>query len=129
MEKLHITCAKMRMIRGQTQYNKMSRFVKEIPTELFEIQPQKEKFVSEEKISSYQQAKLAFRTKPVTKQFSVTKADSLDYNVGDTVLHKTFGEGLVIDITEGGRDYEVTVEFGKVGVKKMFASFAKLQKV
>ena len=33
------------------------------------------------------------------------------------------------DITEGGRDYEVTVNFDKVGVKKMFASFAKLKKV
>lgn len=130
MEKLHITCAKMRMVRGETQYNKMSRFVKEIPVELFERQPQKEKFVPEEKASAYQQAKVAFRTKPVaTKQFTVTKAESLDYNVGDTVQHKTFGEGVVMDITEGGRDYEVTVEFGKVGVKKMFASFAKLQRV
>lgn len=130
MEKLHITCAKMRMIRGETQYNKMSRFVKEIPVELFDVQPQKEKHVPEEKASAYQQAKMAFRTKPVsTKQFTVTKAESLDYQVGDTVLHKTFGSGVVMDITEGGRDYEVTVEFSKVGVKKMFASFAKLQKM
>ena len=33
------------------------------------------------------------------------------------------------EIVEGGRDYEVTVEFDKVGVKKMFASFAKLKKI
>ncbi|MBQ4530398.1 MAG: DNA helicase PcrA [Lachnospiraceae bacterium] len=130
MERLHITCAKMRMIRGETQYNKMSRFIKEIPAELFEVQPEKEKFVPEEKASVYQQAKAVFRTKPMTtKQFTVTKADSLDYEVGDTVMHKTFGEGIVMNITEGGRDYEVTVEFTKVGVKKMFASFAKLQKM
>ena len=40
-----------------------------------------------------------------------------------------FGEGLVTAITEGGRDYEVTVEFDTVGVKKMFAAFARLKKV
>ena len=130
MEKLHVTCAKMRMIRGETQYNRMSRFVREISTSLFEKQPEKEKFLPEEKTSVYQQAKNTFRSKPfATKQFTVTKAESLAYVVGDTVSHKTFGVGEVLNITEGGRDYEVTVDFVKVGVKKMFASFAKLEKV
>ena len=130
MEKLHLTCARMRMVRGETQYNRMSRFIKEIPVELFEIKPEKEKQVPEEKSSAYQQARTAFRSKPVvTKQFTVTKAEKLDYVEGDSVMHKTFGIGQVLNITEGGRDYEVTVEFAKVGVKKMFASFAKLEKV
>ena len=40
-----------------------------------------------------------------------------------------FGVGIVKAIAEGGRDYEVTVDFDKVGVKKMFASFAKLKKI
>ena len=40
-----------------------------------------------------------------------------------------FGEGTVLDIKEGGRDYEVTVEFDGAGVRKMFAMFAKLVKV
>ena len=43
--------------------------------------------------------------------------------------HIKFGEGTVVQIVEGGRDYEVTVNFDRVGVKKMFASFAKLKKV
>ena len=130
MEKLHLTCARMRMVRGETQYNKMSRFIREIPTELFDIKPEKEKRTPEEKSSAYQEAKTAFRSKPlVTRQFTVTKADKLDYQEGDSVMHKTFGVGEVLNITEGGRDYEVTVEFAKVGVKKMFASFAKLEKV
>ena len=42
--------------------------------------------------------------------------------------HVKFGEGTVIQIVEGGRDYEVTVDFDGVGVKKMFAAFAKLKK-
>ena len=59
----------------------------------------------------------------------MTKVNSLDYEVGDTVRHIKFGVGIVKEIVEGGRDYEVTVEFDKVGVKKMFASFAKLKKI
>ena len=46
------------------------------------------------------------------------KADSLDYGEGDTVRHVKFGVGIVKNIADGGRDYEVTVDFDKVGVKK-----------
>ena len=63
------------------------------------------------------------------RDFQVTKADSLDYGVGDTVRHIKFGVGIVKNIVEGGRDYEVTVDFDKTGVKKMFAGFAKLKKL
>ena len=43
--------------------------------------------------------------------------------------HIKFGEGTVKGILEGGRDFEVTVEFDTAGVKKMFATFAKLKKI
>ena len=56
------------------------------------------------------------------------KAD-IDYGVGDTVSHIKFGTGVVKSVVDGGRDYEVTVEFENYGVKKMFASFAKLKKI
>ena len=52
-----------------------------------------------------------------------------DYHIGDTVSHIKFGKGIVKNIVDGGRDYEVTVEFDTYGVKKMFASFAKLKKI
>lgn len=69
-------------------------------------------------------------TKPsFGKEFSVNKEESLDYNVGDRVKHIKFGEGEVLSITDGGRDMEVTVDFDKSGVKKMFASFAKLKNI
>ena len=63
------------------------------------------------------------------KQYTVKKQEKLEYTVGDTVKHMKFGVGQVIDITDGGRDYEVTVDFITAGTKKMFASFAKLKKV
>ncbi len=52
----------------------------------------------------------------------------LGYDVGDLVRHQKFGEGLVVKIVSGGRDYEVTVQFHEAGVKKMFAAFAKLKR-
>lgn len=63
------------------------------------------------------------------KVFSIEKPSSLDYQEGDRVRHIKFGEGTVQKIVNGPRDFEVTVEFDRAGVKKMFASFAKLQKV
>lgn len=132
MKKLTLTCAQMRMLRGETQYCKTSRFVREIPRELIKM----ERIFAEKETpkvpmsSSYQQMKEAFRTKAfVPKQFAVTRSASLNYETGDTVRHIKFGVGIVTNITEGGRDYEVTVDFEKVGTKKMFASFAKLQKL
>ena len=53
----------------------------------------------------------------------------IDYTVGDRVHHIKFGDGTVTELVSGGKDYEVTVEFDKVGVKRMFASFAKLKKL
>ena len=53
----------------------------------------------------------------------------LGYGTGDLVRHQKFGEGMVVKIVSGGRDYEVTVQFHQAGVKKMFAAFAKLKKV
>lgn len=135
MKELTLTCAQQRMIRGETQYNKVSRFVREIPRELVEtgrvIQEKKPKLgTATTSSSSYQQMREAFRAKVFQPQnFQVKKASHLDYQVGDTVRHVKFGLGKVKNIVEGGRDYEVTVEFDRVGVKKMFASFAKLQKI
>ena len=132
MKDLTLTCAQQRMIRGETQYNKVSRFIKEIPRELVELgrEFQEKKVMDIPMPTSFRQMKQAFKQPAfVPKQFEVKKSDGLDYSVGDTVKHVKFGTGVVTAIVEGGRDYEVTVNFDKVGVKKMFASFAKLKKV
>ena len=136
-EELTVSCARRRMIRGETQYNKMSRFLKEIPMELMESGARKiEEDVEIPVQNAYQQARQAFRQQPFStymakgaKQFAVTKEKGLDFTIGDRVRHVKFGEGTVKDITEGGRDYEVTVEFDTAGIKKMFATFARLQKL
>ncbi len=152
MKELTLTCAQMRMIRGEQHFNRVSRFVKEIPEELLALkeEPRKPGYgkdgaegatgavehgendhpaLSAQK-RNYQHAREAFRSKVFEpKQFQVKKADHLDYTVGDQVSHIKFGVGTVLQIVEGGRDFEVTVDFEKAGVKKMFAAFAKLKKV
>ena len=135
MKELTLTCAQQRMIRGETQYNKVSRFVREIPRELVDLGHtiQEKKLKAEDliptpaKYSKMKEILQGRNYKP--REFKVTKAGALDYEVGDTVRHIKFGVGIVKNIVEGGRDYEVTVDFDKVGVKKMFASFAKLKKI
>ena len=159
---LTITSARVRMVRGQTQYGKVSRFVREIPPELLSGKIYEPK-TKEEPIeqSTFQKARKAFRTVPsyggsgygkevgegYGSTFRSTKATkpvytkvenqrdfgsaggALSYQVGDRVRHIKFGDGEVMAIVSGGRDYEVTVDFDKVGTKKMFASFAKLKKI
>lgn len=159
---LTITSARVRMVRGQTQYGKVSRFVREIPPELLSGKIYEPK-TKEEPIeqSTFQKARKAFRTVPsyggsgygkevgegYGSTFRSSKATKpvytkvenqrdfgsaggvLSYQVGDRVRHIKFGDGEVMAIVSGGRDYEVTVDFDKVGTKKMFASFAKLKKI
>ncbi|MDD6291981.1 MAG: DNA helicase PcrA [Lachnospiraceae bacterium] len=174
MKNLTITSARMRMVRGQTQYGKVSRFVKEIPSELLAGTFYEEKSYEEPMEQSvYQKARGAFRRVPdygtggsrgaygqggygsevgegYGSTFGRKKAAApiytkvenqrnfgavsgslgeLSYEVGDRVRHMKFGDGEVTSIVAGGRDYEVTVDFDKVGTKKMFASFAKLKKL
>ena len=175
-ERLTITAARSRMIRGETQFNRVSRFVKEIPPHLLGGTIYEPKAMDEPvQDNEYQRARKAFRTSatsyssygqsaygqssygttsydqsyqrssfgasksktpvytPVANQRTFASANtakaSLDYVVGDRVRHIKFGDGEVMAIVEGGRDYEVTVDFDKAGTKKMFASFAKLKKI
>lgn len=140
MKKLTFTAARARMIRGETQMNKPSRFVKEIPKEYLIMG---EENVGYRKTPTYGDAYGASEFKKPTVTFSsyqkttlgdtifdkpapVTSEEGLGYGVGDRVSHIKFGEGTVVEIKPGGRDFEITVNFDKAGNKKMFASFAKL---
>ena len=151
-EHLTMTSARMRMVRGETQFSKISRFVKEIPDDLIEgnlwEQKPREDYTSTPigDYSVYRNPKTsapitkmstdysskpwtsASNTKAATSGTKIEKKD-LDYTIGDRVMHIKFKEGTVEDIIDEGRDYEVTVNFDGAGVKKMFASFAKLKKL
>lgn len=133
MKELTLTAAQQRMIRGETQYNKVSRFIREIPRELVELgrEPKERKITfMPQSNNTYARMRQTYSKNTFSpKTFEVKKAEGLNYGVGDTVRHIKFGTGTVTSIVDGGKDYEVTVDFDKVGIKKMFASFAKLKKV
>lgn len=130
-ERLFLSAAKRRMLRGQTQYNRRSRFIDEIPRQYLDT----EQRISEQRVvkTTERPAKYQYGAKagkPYNlSDFKVKPVGELDYQVGDRVKHIKFGVGTVQEITKGGRDFEVAVEFDRVGRKKMFASFAKLKKV
>ena len=136
-EELSITCARQRMINGETRYSNPSRFIREIPIGLLDMKvaPVKRSYDDAPKVSSRQIARSAFNAAPSAfssgfkKRSLAESAKAPDYGVGDRVLHFKFGEGTVKDIVNGGRDYEVTVDFDNSGTKKMFAGFAKLKKL
>lgn len=173
MKKLTISYAKKRMVRGEMQYNIVSRFVKEVPPMIvnsknitdrvaagYEKKPSFSGFGGYEgsmnmggsgymgsdnyggarsyAASQRKNAYKAMAAKPAYgnpsskpgfgKEFVVTKAD-IDYTVGDRVKHIKFGEGTVLGIEDGPRDYQVTVNFDTAGQKVMMASFAKLKKM
>ena len=145
MKELNLSAAKQRMIRGETQYNKVSRFVKEIPRNLLKVDGKEtsERRVSKEnrviKDESVFKRNTPVRTPVRTNYSSLSSSNifdktpsgnkaTLSYGIGDNVKHIKFGIGKVVDIKDGGRDYEVTVDFDTAGTKKMFASFAKLVK-
>ncbi len=136
-QKLTLTSARSRMVRGEVQYNRMSRFVGEIPEKLLETgrntysgeAPRRPAATGGYPSGKVYSGKTSFSDLRKGSRLTAEKTDKLSYDTGDRVRHVKFGEGTVLDIRDGGRDFEVTVEFDTSGVRKMFAMFAKLVKI
>lgn len=145
-ERLFLSASRQRMMHGSTNYNPVSRFVKEIPEDVigmngegsFAIRKQNEmlrkakensvlRSVSSKPYSYTNQQ--SFNNKPAFGREFKVEPIRIDYKVGDAVRHIKFGTGVVTELVSGGKDYEVTVNFEKAGIKRMFASFAKLKKI
>lgn len=183
-KRLTLTAAKSRMIKGQVQPERTSRFIDEIPDVCLERPDQDDSKAGWKKMAdayrnlpeeaglpwakaSGTDGKAAdghtgrFQNRPAGvslfgqktdvyknpyasgtsaapkntptfgKSFTVEKPKSLDYSEGDRVHHMRFGDGTVKSIADGGKDFEITVDFDNaaIGTRKMFASFAKLKKL
>lgn len=138
---LTLCYAKMRMVRGETQMNAVSRFVKEIPPELMDNKPPAPRYQpvvadkSSRTISAPKKPYLAsagtgsFGALGISKGSEAVKGGKPDYDIGDRVRHVKYGEGFVTDLEPGPRDYKVTVDFDDAGQKIMYAAFAKLEKI
>ncbi len=117
------------MLFGRTTRNMPSRFLAEIPDELV--------LLIDDTVKAYgfapRPVKAKAKYKPelegvvgVAKQME--KA-SINYGVGDNVMHKMFGKGKVMSMTKMSNDTLVEISFDKVGTKKIMANFAKLNKI
>lgn len=138
-KRLYITHTERRTIFGMTKYNKPSRFLGEIPTELIKYLYNKNKAPNIQASSGagYGFGKVSvFKTSPAAA--STTKiikpkpslAPTLEFNIGDRVMHKTFGEGVLISQKPMGNDVLLEIKFdGPAGTKKVMANFAKLTKI
>lgn len=137
-EELYIFHAESRMIFGMTNRNRVSRFVEEIPAMLIEHTRSRDYSARPVSMPSFGGAK-PFGEAPKTKSVAeaggftpkprVKPAPAGTYRVGDTVLHKAFGTGLIVSATPMANDTLLEVAFDKVGTKKLFANFARLTKV
>ena len=137
-EELYIFHAESRMIFGMTNRNRVSRFVEEIPETLVEHTRSRDYSARPVSMPSFGGAK-PFGEAPKAKSVAeaggftpkprVKPAPAGTYRVGDTVLHKAFGTGLIVSATPMANDTLLEVAFDKVGTKKLFANFARLTKV
>lgn len=134
-EKLYITKAKSRMLMGHTSYNKVSRFVNEIPPELLNYTGEKKTFASTNGFSASSShisigagskftPNKSFNTftKPAVKSGTVFKK-------GDCVFHKVFGKGMIMKTEKMGNDTMLEVAFDKAGTKTLMANFSKMEKI
>ena len=131
-EELILTAARERMINGDFRRSNVSRFIKEIPKELLDMGGGRERIFEENRTPAFRPVRrepVAFGAGIPIKKGADKVKKKPDYDTGDRVMHFKYGEGTVLSISDGGRDYEVTVEFDSLGVRKMFAGFAKLKKI
>ena len=120
-ELLYITNATTRMLFGRSQSNMPSRFLKEIPEDLLDSHTGQKR----QTISPKYQPKRGFskRTTSTKKQVS-----SSDWKVGDKVMHKAWGEGMVSNVNEKNGSVELDIIFKSEGPKRLLAQFAPITK-
>jgi DNA helicase-2/ATP-dependent DNA helicase PcrA len=117
-ERLYLVHAFRRTMYGESQVSVPSRFIEDIPDHL--IAGRGEAALDEEERRYRWQVQW-----PVTSEPVVTG----QFETGDRVRHRLFGEGIVIESKITGDDEEITVAFEEKGLKRLLASFAKLEKL
>ena len=146
-KKLYLISSAQRMLYGQTSRNMPSRFLREIPSSVIDDQSVVERrsfassrsgfatgtrsagtsaFGSSNRVTSMKQSSSSAHKFGQTG--NAAQKSNVDYKVGDTVIHKSFGTGTILTITPMGGDMLLEVAFDKAGTKKMMANYARLEK-
>lgn len=129
-QRLYLTKTRTRMLFGTTSYSRESRFVKEIPDKLLNKTGESKRysFGTQNTSSSDNERAPSVSSRFSTYQKPAAKA-GVTYSVGDSVLHKVFGKGLVMSAEKMGNDTLLEIAFDKVGTKKLMANFCKMEKL
>lgn len=146
-KKLYLISSQQRMLYGQTSRNMPSRFLREIPSSVIDDQSVTARrstgfstprsayttasrnasdYSSHNKIGSYTQSSSSAHK--FGQAGNGAQKNNIDFKVGDTVSHKSFGTGTILTITPMGGDMLLEVAFDKAGTKKMMANYARLEK-
>lgn len=146
-KKLYLISSQQRMLYGQTSRNMPSRFLREIPSSVIDDQSVVARrstgfttprtayanasrnelgHSSHNKIGSYTQSSSSAHK--FGQAGNAAQKNNIDFKVGDTVCHKSFGSGTVLTVTPMGGDMLLEVAFDKAGTKKMMANYARLEK-
>ena len=151
-QKLFLTNAYSRLLYGRTQTNRPSRFVLEIGEELFDSKQQQsygstsrqtasfgsktsssgslfDKYREKSQATAYQPKVVQPSSiQPVRKQI-VAANDGAVWKVGDKVMHKKWNVGTVVKVTGEGTNQEIDVAFAGMGIKRLLASFAPIERI
>ena len=140
--KLYLTKTKTRMLFGSTTYSKESRFVSEIPAQLVERTGESRLYGSSGKSSPYSSSagagakvsigvaqKQGYNPSKFKGYQPPAAKTGVTYKVGDSVLHKLFGKGLILSAEKMGNDTLLEIAFDKAGTKKLMANFCKMEKL
>ena len=151
-QKLFLTNAYSRLLYGRTQTNRPSRFVLEIGEELFDSKQQQsynytsresssfasktsssgslfDKYREKSQVTAYQPKVVQPSSiQPVRKQ-TVAANDGAVWKVGDKVMHKKWNVGTVVKVTGKGTNQEIDVAFAGMGIKRLLASFAPIERI
>lgn len=132
-KKLFISHARQRLLYGNTQRNRVSRFVEEIPEEYLEFtdhtmrtsfQPVQKSV----KPGYLQQETRHAQVEKMAARLTASHSAPLSFESGERIKHRVFGEGTVLNVTPMGNDNLLEIAFDKAGTKKIMANFAKVEK-
>ena len=133
-EQVFLTRAGERMLYGRTNYNPVSRFLREIPSELLlDMNQAMAKQRSGERSELSSGASQASLRKGDGVFLQTKRSDEskpqCDYQMNDTIEHKKWGRGVIVGISGSGEELSVRVIFPEIGMKDLFVKYAPIKKV
>ncbi|MTI80137.1 MAG: DNA helicase PcrA [Firmicutes bacterium] len=118
-EELYLSHCWSRAIFGRREHYMKSRFIDEIPADLVEEDNPKQTL-----------SENSFAARSINNRQSASSAGgNVDFQLGDKVAHKKWGEGVIVSVKGSGGDAELSVTFPGQGIKKLIAQYAPLQKM